>query len=48
MNIVFIALVLIAFFTKKLIQAMATIGLGVLLIYGLAYVWSRPGVPPWA
>jgi hypothetical protein len=47
LNMVFIALVLIAFFTKKSIRAMATLSLGALLIYGLTFVWSRPGVPPW-
>ena len=47
LNMIFIVLVLIAFFTKKFVQATATISLGILLIYGLAFVWSRPGVPPW-
>lgn len=47
LNMVFIPLLLIAFFTKKVMQAIATIGLGALLIYGLAFVYSRPGVPPW-
>ena len=46
LNMIFIVLVLIAFFAKKFVQAMATISLGILLIYGLAFVWSRPGVPP--
>lgn len=48
LNMVFIMLVVIAFFTRKIPQAAATIGLGVLLVYGLAFVWSRPGVSPWA
>jgi hypothetical protein len=48
LNLVFIMLVLIAFFTRKLMQQTATIALGAVLIYGLMYVWSRPGVAPWA
>lgn len=48
LNIIFIVLVLIAFFSRKLLQQAATFSLGAVLIYGLMYVWSRPGVAPWA
>lgn len=48
LNMIFIVLVLIAFFTKRYWRAAATIGVGAVLVYGLAFVYSRPGVPPWS
>ena len=48
LNILFIVLVVVAFFAGKYWRAAATIGTGALLVYGLAFVYSRPGVPPLA
>jgi hypothetical protein len=47
LNMMFLLLMVVAFFARKLMQAAATIGLGILLIYGLVFVYSRPGVAPW-
>ena len=47
LNMSFIVLVTVAFFAEKYWRAAATIGTGALLVYGLAFVYSRPGVPPW-
>jgi hypothetical protein len=47
LNMLFIVLVLIAFFSRRHLQAAATIGVGAVLVYGLAFVYSRPGVSPW-
>lgn len=46
-NRLFFVLVLVAFFAGKYWRAAATLGTGALLAYGLAFVYSRPGVPPW-
>jgi hypothetical protein len=47
LNMIFILLVVIAFFSRRHLRAAATIGVGAVLVYGLAFVYSRPGVPPW-
>ena len=45
-NMIFVALVVTAFFTQGRWRAVSTLVLGSVLAYGLIFVWSAPGVPP--
>lgn len=46
LNMIFTALVVSAFLTKGWWRSVSTLALGVVLAYGLIFVWSAPGVPP--
>ena len=46
LNMLIVALVATAFFTKGGWRATATLLLGGVLAYGMTYIWSSPGVPP--
>jgi hypothetical protein len=45
-NMIFAALTLAAFFTQGKLRAASTLAVGAVLLYGLTFVWSAPGVPP--
>lgn len=46
-NMLLFVLVLVSLFAVKYSRVAATIDMGALLVYVVAFVYSRPGVPPW-
>ncbi len=46
LNMIFAALVVVAFFSRGRGRVASTLFLGMVLFYGLIFVWSAPGVSP--